>query len=49
MSKPIIRHCQNCEYVDGFKRGDNVSTSIIITAIVCGTLIIFKIFDFVKK
>ena len=29
--------------------GDNVSTSIIITAIICGTLIIFKIFDFVKK
>ena len=21
MSKPIIRHCQNCEYVDGFKHG----------------------------
>ena len=19
MSKPIIRHCQNCEYADGFK------------------------------
>ena len=21
MSKPIIRHCQNCKYGDSFKRG----------------------------